>query len=84
MSTPSLNYSIFAPLEASGVFLVGSFLHENHVTSQGHAAHCDSLAGISAFSWLLEDNKLENDSSKRVRKDHKVFLSGDGCITLLL
>ena len=49
MSTPSLNYFTFAPLEASGVFLVGSFLHENHGTSQGHAAHCDSLAGISAF-----------------------------------
>ena len=66
-------------LEASGVFLVGLFLHENHVTSQGHAAYCDSLAGISVSSWLLEDNKRENDSSKRVRKDHNVFLSGDGC-----
>ena len=64
-------------LEASGVFLVGLFLHENHVTSQGHAAYCDSLAGISIFSWLLEDNKRESDSSKRVRKDHNVFLSSD-------
>ena len=63
-------------LEASGVFLVGLFLHENHVTSQGHAAYCDSLAGISV---LLEDNKRENDSSKRVRKDHNVFLKGAGC-----
>ena len=80
MSTPSLNYFTFAPLEASGVFLVGLFLHENHVTSQGHAARCDSLAGIPAFSRLLEDNKRENDSSKTVRKDHNVFLSGDGCI----
>ena len=66
-------------LEALGVFLVGLFLHENHITSQGHAAYCDSLAGISVFSWVLEDNKRENDSSKRVRKDHNVFLSGDGC-----
>ena len=31
------------------------------------------------FSWLLEDNKRENDSSKRVRKDHNVFLRGAGC-----
>ena len=66
-------------LEASGVFLVGLFLHENHVISQGHAGYCDSLARISVFSWLLEDNKRENDSSKRVRKDHNVFLIGDGC-----
>ena len=66
-------------LEASGVFLVGLFLFENHATSQCHAAYCDSLAGISVFSWLLEDNKRENDSSKRVRKDYNVFLSGDGC-----
>ena len=77
-------------LEASGVFLVGLFLHENHVTSQGHAAYCNSLAGIYIyisyiyyyqffFSWLLEDNKRENDSSKTVRKDHNVFLNGDGC-----
>ena len=33
-----------------------------------------------SFSWLLEDNKQENDSSKGVRKDHKVFLRDDGCI----
>ena len=64
-------------LEASGVFLVGLFLFENHLTSQCHAAYCDSLAGISASSWLLEDNKRETDSSKRVRKDHNVFLSGE-------
>ena len=57
-----------------------SFWLGNHVTSRGHATHCDSLAGILAFSWLLEDNKRENDSSKRVRKDHNVFLRGDGCI----
>ena len=31
------------------------------------------------FSWLLEDNKRENDSSKRVRKDHNVFLRSAGC-----
>ena len=74
---PSKNWPKYPPPPPG---LVGSFLHENHVTSQGHAAHCDSLAGISAFPWLLEDNKRENDSSKRVRKDHKVFLSGDGCI----
>ena len=80
MSTLSLNYFTFAPLEESGVFLVGLFLHENQVTSQGHAAYCDSLAGISVFSWLLEDNKRENDSSKRVRRDYNVFLSGDGCL----
>ena len=66
-------------LEASGLFLAGLFLHENHVTRQGHAAYCDSVAGISVSSWLLGDNKRENDSSKRVRKDHNVFLSGDGC-----
>ena len=80
MSTPLLNCFTLGPLEASGVFLVGLFLHENHVTSQGHAAYCDSLAGLSVFSWLLEDNKRENDSSKRVGKDHKLFLSGDGVI----
>ena len=39
-------------LEASGVFLVGLFLHKNHISSQGHAAYCDSLAGISVFCWL--------------------------------
>ena len=66
-------------LEASGVFLVGLFLHENHVTSQAHPAYCDSLVGMSVLSWLLENNKRENESSKRVRKDHNVFLSGDGC-----
>ena len=56
-------------LEASSVFLVGLFLHKNHVTSQGHAAYCDSLAGISVFfSPLLEDNKRENDSSKEYEK----------------
>ena len=43
-------------LEASGVFMVGLFLHENHISSQGHAAYCDSLAGISVFSWLKTIN----------------------------
>ena len=31
-------------LDALGVSLAGLFLHENHVTSQAHAAFCDSLA----------------------------------------
>ena len=31
------------------------------------------------FHGCSEDNKRENDSSKGVRKDRNVFLSGEGC-----
>ena len=44
-------------LKASGVFLVGLSSHENHVSSQGHTAYYDSLAGISVFSWLKTINE---------------------------
>ena len=37
-----------------GVQSCGLFLHENHVTSQGHAAYCNSLAGISVFLGCLK------------------------------
>ena len=53
VSTPSLIILLLLMLEASGVFLVGLFLHENHVTSQLVMQHIAILwHGISASPWL--------------------------------
>ena len=53
LSTPLL-ILLLLMLEASGVSLVGLFLHENHVTSQDHVAYCQCLAGISVFLGCLK------------------------------
>ena len=59
--------------EASGVFLVGLFLHENHVTRQGHAAYCDSVAGISVFFGCLKTINERTIALKEYEKTTMCF-----------
>lgn len=72
LSTPSL----LLMLEASGVSVVGLFLHENHVTSQGHAAYCDSLAVISVFLGCLRTINERTMVLKEYERTLMCFLLG--------